>query len=329
MKTWRIIGFILIMLSLSCFLSSCGSESTDLVAGGGIGGTGYISSGTITAFGSVVVNGVTFDTTEASVFVGGQEKGVGNQAILNYLDLGQMVLVEGTANEEETAGLASRVLYMPNVIGHVASIEDVGLRAKRLRVLEQTIIADGHTIVKPGDLEALKEDNLIEVSGLVNDEGVIRATYIRKLANSFDPEIEIGVKGSIQNLNLATQTFQINSLTIYYGKSKLADLTEEEMGSGLWVYVRGKIRNGYMEASEVIKAYEARITNAEWVNLEAFITEFSSDADFKVGLVRAKIHEHARFENGERADLRKGIKIRIRGRITNKILVAQRIYIYK
>lgn len=330
-KIWLICRSILIILTSLTLFVSCGGDSTDLTAGGGIGGTGYISSGTISAFGSVVVNGVIFDTTEAKVFVGSQEKGFGNQAVLDYLDIGQVVLVEGTANEEESSGIATRIMHMPNVIGPVTAIEDIGQKRKRLTVLGQTIIAEENTIVKPGNLDAIKENNLIEVSGLVDDEGTIRATYVRKLANSFHPTTEIEVKGSIQNLDLINKTFQINKLTVYYGQGQMTNLTEEEISSGQWVFVRGKVIGNYkyVWASEMVPAHENRIRNAERANLEVFVTDFISDADFRVGLIRAKVREDARFEGGEKADLRKGIKIRIKGRVVNRILVANYIYICK
>lgn len=328
MKIWQTISLIVAFFSSLGFISSCGDSSLDISAGGGIGGTGYVSSGTITAFGSVVVNGVTFATTEAKVFISGKEKGTGQQAILNYLDLGQVVLVEGTA--DESTGIANHVRYTPHVVGPVTAIDPIGMRLRRFTVLGQTIIANSNTIVKPGALEAIEENNLIEVSGLVDDEGMIKATYIRKLASSFDPATEVEVKGSVQNLDLINKTFQIKELTIFYNQANLINLTEEAPLDGQWVHVRGRMeRNNCVVASEIQPAPESRITNAEWANLEAFITDFISEDDFGVGLVRVKIHENARFEGGAKQNLRKGLKIRVKGRVVNKILLAQYIWIFQ
>ena len=57
-------------------LISCDSGGGGMTAGGGIGGTGIISSGTITAFGSIVVNGTEFDTSNAAIIVNGKERSV-------------------------------------------------------------------------------------------------------------------------------------------------------------------------------------------------------------------------------------------------------------
>ncbi len=69
-------------------------------------------------------------------------------------------------------------------------------------------------------------------------------------------------------------------------------------------------------------AEESRIANAEWADVEAFITDIFED-DLVVGPWKAKIQENARFIDGEKRDLRKGIKIRLRGKVVNKVLLAQ------
>lgn len=324
MKIQRIIGLILAIFSPLLFLNSCGDSTSDILAGGGIGGTGYISSGPITAFGSVVVNGVTFDTNEAIVFISGQEKGTGHQMILNYLDIGQVVLVEGTGNVETSSGVASRVMYSPNVVGPVSAAYDIGQKIRIFKILGQTIIANSETILRSCSLESIREDNLLEVSGLVDEEGRIRATYIKKIANSFEPGTEVEVKGAIQVLNLANKTFQIKDLQISYGQAQMVNFGEEQLETGLQVHVRGNIaESNQVSASEIRLAEENRIANAEWADIEAFITDFASEDDFSVGSFRVRVRENARFMNGEMRDLRKGVKIRIRGKVMNKIMWAQ------
>ncbi|MDH4267280.1 MAG: DUF5666 domain-containing protein, partial [Deltaproteobacteria bacterium] len=206
MKGWQVVRVVLVIMASFCLLVSCSGSSSDTVAGGGIGGTGYTSSGTITAFGSILVNGVRFDTTKARVIIGGRQKGIGDQAILENLDIGQVVLVEGTANGQSSYGVATRVRFTPHLKGPVASVEDIDQNVKRFKVLGQTIITDDSTIIKNTSMGDLSLDNLIEVSGLMDVAGVIRATYIKKLADFFDPAIEVEIKGSVQNLDLNSKT---------------------------------------------------------------------------------------------------------------------------
>ncbi len=327
MKIWRLIGLILVIFSPLALLNACGGSTSDTVAGGGIGGTGYTSSGTISDFSSVVVNGVTFDTAEANVFVSGEDRGSGHQTILNYLNIGQVVLVEGTGDVEASSGIARRVMYSPNVVGPVSQVLDLGLKLRIFRILGQTIIANAETVFSSGAIEYVKEGNLLEVSGLVDDEGRIRATYIKRIANSFEPGREVEVKGVIQNLDLANKTFQINDLQIAYGRAQMVDLTEGEISNGLQVHVRGEIvSDNHISALAIRLAEESRIANAEWADIETYITDLVAEDDLVIGPLKAKIQANARFLNGERRDLRKGIKIRLRGRVMNRVVLAQFIY---
>ena len=69
MKKYHLMDVVLLLLSV-LLLTFCSGSS-----GGGTGGTGIISRGTITEFGSVVVNGTEFNTGTAVVMVGGKEVG--------------------------------------------------------------------------------------------------------------------------------------------------------------------------------------------------------------------------------------------------------------
>ena len=83
----------LILLSLFCLLlTSCkggGSNS----AGGGIDGTGIMSAGVVSAFGSIIVNGTEFDTSTAAIIINGVEVGVGDDFVLDNLEIGMVVTV--------------------------------------------------------------------------------------------------------------------------------------------------------------------------------------------------------------------------------------------
>ena len=99
MKSYHSRGFISALFSVF-LLISCGSGGGGMTAGGGIGGTGVISSGTISAFGSIVVNGTEFDTSNAAIIVNGEEIGVGDEFVQDNLDIGRVVTVEGTVERK-------------------------------------------------------------------------------------------------------------------------------------------------------------------------------------------------------------------------------------
>ena len=90
----------LIALASTIFLSAC--------MGGGEGGTGAtgsgdISRGQITGFGSIFVNGVEFETTDSSISLDGAS---GTESDLK---LGMVVTVTGTINPDRLTGKADTV----------------------------------------------------------------------------------------------------------------------------------------------------------------------------------------------------------------------------
>jgi hypothetical protein len=318
---------VLLAFLASLSLASCGGSGPDPSAGGGIGGTGYISSGTITGFGSIVVNGVEFDTGNALVIIGGQPAGSGNQAVLGNLDLGQTVVIEGTVNETVSSGSASRVMFTPNVKGPVAEIISIDPTIKKVIVLSQTIIIDESTVLRNTTMEDLDVNNFVEVSGLMDATGEIRATYVKKKADSFVPLSEVEVKGFVRDPDSTAKIFKLSDLVVYYGQADIGRLASGTPAANQLVHVRGVVGpGGRLEATEVEPADESRMASAEWLDLESFITEFISSSDFRMGLVKVQTDGNTRFVGGQKDDLELGAKIRVRGRMVNGILVAQQVF---
>ena len=130
---------LLIALCSVLLLISCGGSGGPS-AGGGIGGTGIISSGTVSAHGSIYVNGLEFDTSDAVIIVNGEEVGTGDQIARDYLDIGKVVLVEGTGDMDDDTVVANRVTHTDNVAGPVESIFDSSATRKEIVVLGQNVI---------------------------------------------------------------------------------------------------------------------------------------------------------------------------------------------
>jgi len=135
---------MLLAISLSAMLSGC--------SGGGGGGSStppattstpatttpaVVSSGAITQFGSVILNGIEFDTTQAEIRV---EDQIVRE---DELRIGMRVTVEG-ARDNNGASRATRVVFRKNVEGLIDSIDVVN---NTLVVLGQTVLVDGLTVI--------------------------------------------------------------------------------------------------------------------------------------------------------------------------------------
>ncbi len=316
MEAWRTARIIVALLAV-LGLASCADS------GGGIGGTGYVSNGTITAFGSVVVNGVEFDTKNADVIIEGRPRGTGNQAALDNLDVGQAVVVEGTENDDGSTGTATRIRFTPNVKGPVTAID---MAAKRFVILGQTIATDDKTEFKNTTFETLAPGDLLEVSGFMSVAGVIQATYVRKMPEFFDPLTEVEAKGIVRQPDSDIKIFKLNGLIVYYGLAAMSSLPDGMPRSGQLVHVRGKVGAGItLIATEIELADEARITSAGRFVLEGFITDFVSISNFTVGNVQVQASADTKFIGGQSEELAAGIRIRVRGRLMDGILQAQLI----
>ena len=157
LKRWALLGLLLVLMS-------CSSSSD----GGGTGGTGspVVDFGTITAFGSIVVNGIEFDIADATITLNGQS-GAGTD-----LQLGQVVTVRGTLTPGDAVGRAATVAFENNAIGPIDSID---LDVSSLVVLGQTVRVDNLTqFGGTSSLSGLAVGNIVALSGFVDADGELR-----------------------------------------------------------------------------------------------------------------------------------------------------------
>ena len=103
-------------------LNGCGGGGGDSVAGGGVGGSGVTvaSVGTVTGFGSVIVNGVAYTTQDAEIFIENTSKGTGDAILVQHLSTGMVVRVEGVLGADGSA-TAQRVFFSHDLEGPVES----------------------------------------------------------------------------------------------------------------------------------------------------------------------------------------------------------------
>jgi hypothetical protein len=316
------------LLALSCvlLLASCGGSGGASVAnGGGIGGSGVITYGSITAFGSVFVNRTEFDTSEAIIVVGGEEIGVGDDVAMNNLDVGRVVTVEGVSFEEGTH-TADRVIYSKAMEGPVESVDVINLSAKELVVLGQTVIVDVDTAFKGTTFDTVQPNDVVEVSGLVDDTHAIRATFLEK-TGQFMVGMAVEISGLVKDLNSLVETFKINSLVVDYSMADTSALPGGVLTEGLRVEVEGILdeAGGEVLATAVQLADELGDGDADLVEVLGFVTDFVSVFQFTVGFQPVRTDEETLFIDGTADDVELGAKMEVGGRLENGILFADEI----
>ena len=299
-------------LGLAALLAACGGGS-ETVAGIDAGGTpnpvatNVVSSGTITGFGSIIVNGVHYDTSDAEILVDG------TAAAQSALAVGDVVVVQGTLSDDGTTGTASSVTFDDAVEGPISAID---LAGSTLTVLGQLVHVDADTSfddrISPASLEGLTVGDIVEVSGFLRADGSIGATRIEPKAAGGEFE----VTGSVANLDTGALTFTLGGLTVDYSAAQLDDFPAGAPEEGQLVEAKGTAlgASGELLATRVEFKGNDRPGNAgDRVEVEGFITRFGSAADFDVEGRTVTTDAGTVFENGTSADLGLNRKVEVEG----------------
>ena len=316
----RLIAICSVLLLISC---GGGGPST----GGGIGGTGIISSGTVSAHGSIFVNGLEFDTSDAVIIVNGENVGTGDQIVRDYLDIGKVVLVEGTGDMDDNSAVANRVTYTDNVAGPVEIIADINATTKNIVVLGQSVILNVLTKFKDTTFENIAQDDLVAVSGLVDDEAKIRATFIEK-TGVFDPVNNnmVGVTGFVANLDADLETFQVNDLIVDYSEIDPDDLPTD-FTDGSWVEVEGTLdaAGGEMTAQSIEPGDAIDDVDSDQIEVLGFVTNVDSATEFTIGNQMVQVDGNTEYVDGDSANISIGIKLEAEGYLEDGILYADEV----
>jgi hypothetical protein len=224
-------------------LPSCGGGGGGGTAAGvstsGVdtGGTGSFSTGRISGFGSVIVNGVRFEDNTARVADDDDEaKVLGTQD----LKLGMVVRVQGgtiTAGSGDIlpSSTASAITIESQIKGPVQS----RTAPDTLVVFGQTVKVSAATVFDGTTFATIATGDVLEVHGFADSAGVVTASRIEHEAGA----TEFKVRGFISGLNTTTKTFQIGSASFNY--SFATRLPTTPLANGLFVRVRTQtVANG-------------------------------------------------------------------------------------
>jgi hypothetical protein len=308
-------------------LISCGSGGGGgMTAGGGIGGTGIISQGAVSAFGSIFVNGTEFDTSSSEFIINGKEGSVSD------LDIGRVVTVEGTGNLDDISAVANRVIYNDNVAGPVEDVSVIGDTTKEIVVLGQTVIVNVITKFKQTTFDTTAIDDVVEVSGYLDDTGAIRATFLGKTGD-ITTILIYEVTGFVADLNTDSITFKINDLTVDYSSADTSALPGNVPADGLFVEVAGTLdaTRGVMIAEKIEIEEKLDDGDGDEIEIMGFVTEVISENDiikFRIGNQEVHVDsdpEIVTYVDGEPSDIAPGQKLEAEGSLVGGVLIADEI----
>ncbi len=327
-------GLILVCLLTVQGCNSSSNETNTLqiqptqgIEGGGIAGIegGGIVSTIDSAKITVVIGGVEYDASDAglSIIVDDQT------ATIAQLQPGNVVRFTATSGDATQLPLLQSIETLAEVEGPVSpgSIDTV---AGTLMVLGQTIQITLSTIFDDDDfpqgLSDLRDNTLVEISGLVVSGGVIQATRVER-GEAGDP---FEIFGSVMAIDTVNFRFTIGTLVIDYSGAELDDFdTGAQPQNGDMVEVEGTSFN----SEGVFIADEVENENAEFNgeagqegNIEGLVTRFVSVTDFDVAGYPVTTDTETEFERGTPSDLALEVQVKVEGTINAEgVLLAEKV----
>ena len=311
-----ILSLVLALLVVSCSSSNPGDSQPPL---GGIGRTGF-AVGPISTFGSIVVNGVRYDTSSASFSSDGIAISESDLAV------GQIAVVRGSIDDNLVSGSADSVTIDDVVTGPVGSVDVVG---NQVIVLGQAVLVTPDTSfddsITPASLAGLEVGDIVEVYGFITATGEIEATRIEgKPAGT-----QFEVHGTVSNLDSVSFNFTINGLVVDYSSAMLDNFPGSQIGNGDFVEAKGTSIGGAGQLLATRVEFETLGVaggQGDHVEIEGFITRFASAADFDVSGFPVMTTSGTVYEGGTAADLGLNIKVEVEGQLdANNVLVADKV----
>lgn len=298
----------------------CGGGGGGDAASSGVGATPSgttvvaFTQGTITGFGSVIVNGVRFDDTAASV-----TDDDGSKQALGALRLGMRVEVDsGSVDRLSATAKAVAMRFGGLVTGPVTAVDTT---ANTITVLGQVIDVATTTVFDDSLAAGL---SAVAVGAVIEVHGLRDAATGHIVATRVEPESAVTaykLRGNVASLDTTAKTFSIGGAAISYAGVATVP-TALANGVSLRVTLGTAAVAGVWQATSLgVKA--ARTDSLAEAHVRGAISAFTSSTSFTVdGLVVDATK--ASFPDGT-TGLALGAQVSVEGTLTNGVLVAAKV----
>jgi hypothetical protein len=330
--------FIQTTIAITIFsaLTACSGGGDGSTAGGA---TDVTSSGAITAFGSVVVNGVRYETENARIISADDNSVIlenpSNAQLQAVLGVGQVITVRGSRSDDSN-GVANTIRFDDELVG---TIDSVSTADGSFVVLGQTVSVTPDTIIDDSIIEAargteipndlrfgdlpetldqlLSAGMLVGVGGFPSQNG-LEATRIEDVSNQVGAgggQLDDEVKGFVSQLDPGI-SFIMNGLTVFYDNSVLdsEDFGSKSLAEGDFVEVHGNaITSTTMNATRI--ELEDDFVDDDFdsgeIEIEGVIQKITPDAQGSGGVIvinglEVRVNDVTPFSEGLRVEI-KGI----------------------
>lgn len=308
-------GLMLTVLGSAMLMAGCGGGGggSSPAGGGTVGAAGSSASGAITGFGSIIVGGVRFDDSAASV-----QDDEGASMNSGELKLGMVVRIKCGKKTDDGSSIrakADSIEVHSELQGPVDS-----KTADSIVVLGQTVKISATTFFEDGlSLATLAVGAVVEVHGFVDPaNNNLTATRIESKPNAKVFKLQ----GTVSALNTAAKTFNLGTLTISYLTAIVPSSLTLANGSVVRVRLETIPVNGTWTARKVQK-FEIEKEDQNEAEVEGIITAFTSTSVFSVNGL--PVDASTAFFEGNKAGVVLGARVEVEGSIVNGVLIAKKV----
>lgn len=322
LKTFRrpALGFLKLCCA-AAVLAGCGGGGSADPAGSAETRSAF-ASGPITGFGSIIVNGVRFDDSTASV---SDDDGVSRNR--SELRLGMMTEVVGsgiTTDDSGSRSTARSIRFGSEIKGPVTSVAADG---SSLVVLGQTVQITTTTLfddrLRGGVAGLVAGTSIVEVHGFFDPAtGAYIATRIEPESNP----VAYKLRGAVSNLDKAAQTFRIGNGTETISYASIASAVPSALENGLMVRV--KLQTTQVDGKWVATRVESgvrRLDDHDETEIKGTITATTFTVDRKFSVNGLPVDATGASYPKGTAGIVLGARVEVKGRTTNGVILATRV----
>jgi hypothetical protein len=222
------------------------------------------------------------------------------------------------------------VYYNDTIEGPVeaGSVFQIDASTLRLVVMGQTVIINSETKLfdinsTPITLTDINEGDLIEVSGLIDEQNRIQAGYVlnKGIYNSGN---SVEIKGVIDDGSIGPNNFRINGLLIDFS----AVSSVPSLQDGMQVEVKGTYNGAHIVAVSIEQDDDISGRDDDDVEYEGIVTTAPTvvGGDFVMGVQSVRVNLNTTiFKGGVVEDITLGVRLEVEGYLQGGTLIAEEI----
>ena len=305
------------MLCAAILLTGCGGGGSGSSAGPA---KSSFTAGPITGFGSVIINGIRFKSSTASVTNDDDE--AQNETDLKLGMVAEVEAGEITSDSTGSHGDAKSIHFRSAIIGPVDVID---IPTRLLVVLGQTVDVSNTTVFGdslPNGPYSISVGGVLEIYGMLDtNTGHYVATRIESKANA----AFFKLRGVVASLDTTAHTFMIGGETMSFANLP-PDQVPSDLANGLLVYVKletTKVGGAWVAIKLKLAAHH--VTDHNEIELKGLVTSVTSPTQFSVDGIPVDASGATFVPDGATVVL--GAEVEVEGTAIDGVIMATKVSI--